>query len=178
MSEVKIIRAVDKDIQYAEAVSAMIDEAAKSKNSGLAHRTPEYIREKIQEGKAVIAFVDSEVAGFCYIATWQNDEFVSHSGLIVNPKFRGHGLATKIKKECFDLSRDKYPNAKIFGLTTSSAVMKINTALGYVPVTFPELTNDEAFWKGCETCANFDILKRTNRFNCLCVGMVYDPSKK
>lgn len=178
MAEIKIIRAGESDLKYADAVSAMIDEAAKSKNSGLAHRTPEYIREKIREGKAVIAFVDGEVAGFCYIATWQNCEFVSHSGLIVNPKFRGHGLATSIKRECFNLSRDKYPNAKIFGLTTSLAVMKINTELGYVPVTFSEVTNDEEFWKGCETCANFDILQRTKRFNCLCVGMVFDPAKQ
>lgn len=178
MSEIKIIRAEKKDTVYAQAISDMIDEAAKSKNSGLAHRTPEYITEKILEGKAVIAFIDAQVAGFCYIATWQNDEFVSHSGLIVNPKFRGHGLATAIKKECFLLSRDKFPKAKIFGLTTSPAVMKINSELGYVPVGFSQLTTDEEFWKGCETCANFDILQRTKRFNCLCTGMVFDPQTK
>ncbi|MCQ2975299.1 MAG: GNAT family N-acetyltransferase [Bacteroidales bacterium] len=176
MSEIKIIRAGVDDLKYAEGISKLIDEAAKSKNSGLAHRTPEYICEKIKEGKAVIAFVDNEIAGFCYIATWQNNTFISHSGLIVNPKFRGMGLAKAIKKECFNLSQDKYPNAKIFGLTTSLAVMKINTALGYEPVTFSELTTDEEFWKGCETCANFDILQRTKRFNCLCTGMLW--SKK
>ena len=174
---IRIIRAGEDALKYADDVSAMIDEAAKSKNSGLAHRTPEYIRQKIREGKAVIAFVNSEVAGFCYIATWQGGEFVSHSGLIVSPKFRGRGLATAIKKECFLLSRDKYPNAKIFGLTTSPAVMRINTELGYVPVAFPELTTDEEFWKGCETCANFDILQRTKRFNCLCTGMLFDPNR-
>jgi len=175
MSEIKIIRAEKKDTIYSKAISEMIDEASKSKNSGLAHRTPEYISEKILEENAVIAFVDNEVAGFCYIATWENEQFVSHSGLIVNPKFRGHGLAKAIKKECFLLSRDKYPHAKIFGLTTSAAVMKINTELGYIPVAFDALTKDEAFWKGCETCTNFDILKRTKRFNCLCTGMVYYP---
>ncbi|MBQ5453433.1 MAG: GNAT family N-acetyltransferase [Bacteroidales bacterium] len=176
MSDIKIIRADKDDVVYARAVSEMIDEAAKSKNSGLAHRTPEYITEKILEGKAVIAFVGDEVAGFCYIATWQNDEFVSHSGLIVNPKFRGRGLAKAIKKECFLLSRDKFPKAKIFGLTTSAAVMKINTELGYYPVAFSDLTTDEEFWKGCETCTNFDILQRTKRFNCLCTGMLFDPA--
>ncbi len=178
MSEITIIRATESDLKYAEAISHLIDEAAKSKNSGLAHRTPEYIREKILQGHAVIALAGDEIAGFCYIATWQNNTFISHSGLIVNPKFRGQGLATSIKRECFNLSRDKYPNAKIFGLTTSLAVMRINTALGYEPVTFSELTTDEEFWKGCETCANFDILQRTKRFNCLCTGMVYVPKNK
>lgn len=175
MCNIKIIRAGENELKYADGISQLIDEAAKSKNSGLAHRTPEYIRGKISEGKAVIALADNEVAGFCYIATWQNNQFISHSGLIVNPKFRGKGLAKAIKKECFNLSRDKYPEAKIFGLTTSLAVMRINTSLGYEAVTFSELTTDDEFWKGCETCANFDILQRTKRFNCLCTGMIYYP---
>ena len=174
VNDVKIIRAGKDDAVYAEKVSAMIDEAAKSKNSGLAHRTPEYVAQKILEGHAVIAFVGEEVAGFCYIALWEGGKFISHSGLIVSPKFRGFGLATAIKKECFLMSRDKYPNAVIFGLTTSPAVMKINTELGYHATGFSSLTTDGEFWKGCETCANYDILKRTKGANCLCVAMVYD----
>ncbi len=177
MCNIKVIRATVEDLKYADSISKLIDDAAKSKNSGLAHRTPEYIKQKITEGKAVIALAGDEIAGFCYIATWQDNQFISHSGLIVNPKFRGQGLAKTIKKECFNLSRDKYPNAKIFGLTTSLAVMRINTSLGYQAVTFSELTNDEEFWKGCETCANFDILQRTKRFNCLCTGMIFYPNK-
>lgn len=175
MSEVKIIRANSEHFKYAESISEMIREASLVKDSGLAQRSPEYIQKKIEEGKSVIAFVDDETAGFCYVETWGHGKYVANSGLIVSPKFRGHGLAKAIKKEAFALSRDLFPTAKLFGLTTSLAVMKINSDLGYKPVTFSELTDDEEFWKGCETCANYDILKRTKRFNCLCTGMLYDP---
>jgi hypothetical protein len=85
-------------------------------------------------------------------------------------------LAKKIKKAIFDLSRSKFPDAKIFGITTGLAVMKMNYELGYKPVTFSELTDDDEFWKGCQTCKNFDILTRTERKMCLCTGMLYDPA--
>jgi len=101
---------------------------------------------------------------------------VANSGLIVVEKFRGHGLAKRIKQKAFELSRQRYPETKIFGLTTGLAVMKINSELGYKPVTFSELTNDEAFWKGCQSCVNYDILQRTGRKHCLCTGMLYDPA--
>ncbi|MDA0844159.1 MAG: GNAT family N-acetyltransferase, partial [Bacteroidetes bacterium] len=66
----------------------------------------------------------------------------------------------------------------IFGITTGSAVMKINYQLGYQPVTFSELTDDPKFWDGCQTCLNYDILTRTNRKMCLCTGMLYDKHLK
>ena len=68
--------------------------------------------------------------------------------------------------------------AKIFGITTSLAVMRINSELGYKPVTFSELTSDESFWKGCQSCPNYDILTRNKRNNCLCTGMLYDPKQR
>ena len=85
------------------------------------------------------------------------------------------GVAKRIKKAAFDLSRKKFPHAKLFGLTTGEQVMRINTELGYVPVTFAKLTDDEQFWAGCKSCVNYDILLRTNMTKCLCTGMVYDP---
>ena len=93
-------------------------------------------------------------------------------------KFRGAGLAMKIKEEAFQLSRKIFPEAKMFGLTTSLAVMKINSAIGYKPVTFSELTDDDQFWKGCQSCAYYDILFRTNRTHCLCTAMLYDHAKE
>ena len=102
---------------------------------------------------------------------------VANSGLIVKPEYRQRGLAKKIKHKAFELSRQRFPNAKIFGLTTGLAVMKINTELGYVPVTFSELTDDPTFWKGCESCVNYDVLLRNNYTRCLCTGMLYDPAK-
>lgn len=129
------------------------------------------------EGKSVIAFhKDGSWAGFCYIETWSHGQFVANSGLVVSPKFRKMGLANMIKHKIFELSRLNYPKAKIFGLTTGLAVMKINSDLGYEPVTYSELTQDEEFWKGCQSCVNFEILKSKDRKNCMCTAMLYDPA--
>ena len=173
-----LMKVADNDHhQYAEIISKMIEEAAKIRGTGIAKRDPEYIRQKIAEGKAVIALDSAKVIGFCYIESWENKKYVANSGLIVHPDYRNTGLARTIKQAMFDLSKEKFPNAKLFGITTSLAVMKINSDLGYNPVTFSELTQDEAFWKGCQTCVNYDILRRTNRTLCLCTGMVCDLSK-
>ncbi len=166
-------------MQYVPEVEKAILAASQVKGTGLAKRSHEYLSAKIREGKAVIAFSgDGEFAGFCYIESWGHEKFVANSGLIVLEKFRGHGLAMNIKAEAFKLSRKVFPGAKMFGLTTSLAVMKINSALGYKPVTFSELTGDDEFWKGCQTCSYYDILFRTNRTHCLCTAMLYDPEKE
>jgi hypothetical protein len=52
--------------------------------------------------------------------------------------------------------------------------MKINSDLGYEPVTFSELTTSEDFWKGCKSCKNFGILMENERKMCLCTGMLFD----
>jgi len=170
--------ATEAHADYAETISYMIEDAARKRGTGISKRPPEYIRRKMSEGKAIIALADEEVAGFCYIETWGHNKYIANSGLIVNENFRKHGLATRIKKAAFKLSRKKYPDAKLFGITTSLAVMKINSDLGYRPVTFSELTTDEEFWKGCQSCPNYDILTRNQRSNCLCTAMLYDPHPK
>lgn len=176
--DVKIIKANERHVQFAEEICNMMADAAKQRGTGIAKRTPEYITSKIKEGKAIIALKGDRAAGFCYIETWGHGKYVANSGLIVHPDFRGSGLAKSIKEEIFQLSLEKFPDAKIFGITTSLAVMKINSDLGYKPVTFSELTNDEAFWKGCQSCKNYDILTRTDRSHCLCTGMLHDPGQK
>lgn len=168
--------ASEKDFQFAEAICQEMEESAKARGTGIAKRSPDYIRSKMEEGKAVIALTMSgEWAGFCYIETWSHGEYVANSGLIVKPTLRKSGLAKMIKRKIFQLSRDKYPNAKIFGLTTGLAVMKINSELGYEPVTYSELTQDEAFWAGCKSCINYEILMSKERKNCMCTAMLYDP---
>ena len=169
--------ASEQHLPYVEEILTTIDDATKVRGTGIAKREPSYIEAKIKEGKAVIAMNGDDFAGFCYIESWGHDEFVANSGLIVKEKYRGLGLAKKIKKKAFELSRERFPNAKLFGLTTGLAVMKINTELGYVPVTFSELTSDPTFWKGCESCVNYDVLQRNNNTCCLCTGMLYDPVK-
>ncbi len=164
--------------KYAETICNMMEDAAKIRGTGIAKRKPDYIRKKIGEGKAVIALIDSTVIGFCYIENWEGHKYVAHSGLIVHPEYRKTGLAKLIKKEVFELSRKKFPNSKIFGITTSMAVMKINSELGYKPVTFSELTQDLTFWSGCESCSNFDILQRTQKSMCLCTGMICEAEEK
>lgn len=175
MSEFNIFVATDEHINYVDVILQTIADAAKVRGTGIAKRNPEYILKKIEERKAIIALREETFAGFCYIETWGHEKFVANSGLIVADQFRGHGLAKAIKRKAFELSRQRYPQAKIFGLTTGLAVMKINSELGYRPVTFSELTDDDLFWKGCQSCVNYDILVRTERKHCLCTGMLYDP---
>ncbi len=174
--KIKVVVASDKHVKYVDEINDAIDMASKQRGTGIARRTYEYLFDKIREGKAIIALDDDKFAGFCYIETWGNKNFVANSGLIVVPEYRGNGLAKKIKQKAFELSRKKYPNAKIFGLTTGLAVMKINHELGYRPVTFSELTDDDMFWNGCKGCVNYDILERMNRTKCLCTAMLYDPA--
>ena len=151
---IEVIVASEKHLSYVETILDTIEKAAKVRGTGIAKRSPEYVKQKMLEGKAIIALEGDKFAGFTY---------------------RGHGLAKRIKRKAFELSRSRFPDAKIFGLTTGLAVMKINSELGYRPVTFSELTDDEAFWKGCQSCVNYDILQRTNRRMCLCTGMLFDP---
>lgn len=171
--------AEERHAHFAKQICDEMAASAKARGTGIAKRTPEYLHLKMTEGKAVIAFTKKgEWAGFCYIETWGHGKFVANSGLIVAPEHRKSGLAREIKEQIFELSRKKYPDAKIFGLTTGLAVMKINSELGYVPVTYSELTDDEAFWKGCQSCVNYEILMSKERKNCLCTAMLYNPEDK
>lgn len=174
-----IVVAGEQHIKYSQTICDEMESSAKARGTGIAKRSPDYITEKMREGKAVIALTENgEWAGFCYIETWEHGNYVANSGLIVAPQFRKSGLAREIKMKVFKLSRTKYPNAKIFGLTTGLAVMKINSDLGYEPVTYSELTQDDEFWKGCQSCVNFEILKSKDRKNCMCTAMLYDPADK
>jgi GNAT superfamily N-acetyltransferase len=174
--EITILTANESHQQYAEEICALIETSAKERGTGIAKRDPEYVRQKIRNQNAVIAFYGEQLVGFCYIEIWSHGKYVANSGLIVSPEYRKSGIAKKIKKAVFDLSREKYPDAKVFGITTSLAVMKINSSLGYQPVTFSELTQDDAFWNGCKSCKNYDILDRNERKMCLCTAMLA-PSK-
>ncbi len=165
------------DVHYSTIITDEMEASAKARGTGIAKRSPEYIAQKMQEGKAVIAHTpDGTWVGFCYIEAWGHEQFVANSGLIVAPTFRKSGVAKLIKKRVFDLSREKYPHAKIFGLTTGLAVMKINSELGYEPVTYSELTDDEQFWAGCKSCVNYETLMSKDRKNCFCTAMLYDPA--
>jgi GNAT superfamily N-acetyltransferase len=174
MSFVVIDVANNSHKHHADLICQMMQDAAKVRGTGIAKRQPVYIQQKMDEGKAIIALDAERVVGFCYIESWDNDKYVANSGLIVHPDYRGLGLAKKIKSETFKLSLKKFPMAKLFGITTSMAIMKINSDLGYYPVTFSELTQDDKFWDGCKSCANYDILQRTNKTMCICTGMSCD----
>ena len=168
------------DLQFSEKICQAYWASAQERGTGIAKRDPTYISKKIEAGNAIIALTtnDGDLAGFCYIETWDHEAFVANSGLIVLPEFRKFGLARQIKEQAFALSRDRYPKAKLFGLTTSSAVMRINSDLGYRPVAFNQLTSDEKFWDGCRTCVNHSILVSKDFQNCLCTGMLLDPDEQ
>ncbi len=164
------------DTHFSVRITDEMESSAKARGTGIAKRSPEYIAQKMLEGKAVIAMTRlGHWVGFCYIEEWSHGKFVANSGLIVAPEFRKSGVAKTIKQRIFALSREKYPDSKIFGLTTGLAVMKINSDLGYEPVTYSELTDDEVFWAGCKSCVNYDILMSKERKNCMCTAMLFDP---
>ena len=174
----KIVIANKSHTIYAQQICNTISEAAKVRGTGIAKREPEYIIEKMEKGNAVIALDGKKLAGFCYIEAWSHGKFVANSGLIVHPNYRGKGIAKAIKKKVFEHSRTKFPTSKIFSITTGLPVMKLNSDLGYKPVTFSELTDDQSFWKGCKTCKNYDVLQRTKQQMCLCTGMLFDPNQQ
>lgn len=175
--EIKVMVADESHEKYVDTILCTIESAAKVRGTGIAKRSHAYVANKMKEAKAVIALCGDRFVGFSYIETWGNRQYVTTSGLIVHPDFRGRGVAKRIKDLTFTLARTRWPNAKIFSLTSGAAVMAMNTQLGYHPVTFAELTDDEAFWRGCEGCVNVDVLKRTGRKYCICTGMLYDPEE-
>lgn len=177
--EIHIQTAGVEHISYAEEICNEMESSAKARGTGIARRSPSYISEKMLEGKAIIALTGTgQWVGFCYIETWSHGKYVANSGLIVAPQFRKLGVAKNIKEAIFNLSREKYPAAKIFGLTTGLAVMRINSELGYEPVTYSELTQEDAFWNGCKSCVNYEILLSKDRKNCLCTAMLFDSEEK
>lgn len=173
--QVSVMFATEEHTKYAQLIVDLIYKSALQRGTGIARRSPEYIIEKIRGEKAVVAMYGDRLIGFSYIESWGHGDYVATSGLIVDPEFRKLGLAGRIKNKTFELARRRFPYAKIFSITTSLPVMKLNTRLGYKPVTFSELTSDEEFWKGCEGCVNYDVLQRNNRRMCLCYGMLFDP---
>ena len=175
--EIKVLVALPEHEKYVDTILETIRIAAKKRGTGIAERTHDYVATKMREGKAVIALAGERFAGFSYIETWGNKHYVTTSGLIVHPDFQGMGVAKRIKDYTFTLARVRWPHAKIFSLTSGDAVMKMNTALGYVPVSFNQLTDDDAFWRGCRGCINHPILEMKNRKFCICTGMLYDPAQ-
>lgn len=177
MGEIKILVADASHEKYVDTILETIRIAAKKRGTGIAERTHEYVATKMRESKAVLALDGDKFAGFSYIETWGNKSYVTTSGLIVHPDYLGRGVAKQIKNYTFTLARVRWPQAKVFSLTSGDAVMKMNMQLGYDPVSFNQLTDDEAFWRGCEGCTNHEILQLKERKFCICTGMLYDPAK-
>ncbi|MDE6382858.1 MAG: GNAT family N-acetyltransferase [Paramuribaculum sp.] len=175
IKDISVIFAEPDHAVHAQYIVDLIYESALQRGTGIAKRSPEYIAKKITGGKAVVAMHGDRLVGFSYIESWAHGDFVATSGLIVDPEYRHLGLAAAIKEKTFQLARLRFPYAKLFSITTSLPVMKLNSRMGYKPVTFSELTDDDEFWKGCQGCCNYDILQRNNRRMCLCTGMLYDP---
>lgn len=166
------------DIRYAGEIVKETEASAIARGTGIAKRTPESVAQKMRDGKAVIAVTSSgQWVGFAYFQAYENDKFVSNSGLIVSPRFRNSGVAKAIKERVFKMSRKLYPEAKIMSITSGAAIMKMNTALGFEPVTFSAITQDEFFWEGCKNCVNYNILEGKKKCNCLCTAMLFDPEK-
>ena len=177
MKDIIVREAEEPDGRFAQLICDEMHASAIIRGTGISKRSPESIIAKMKDGKAVIAVTsDNQWVGFSYIEIWANGEFVSNSGLIVAPQYRGDGVARKIKEKVFMLARTKYPNAKIFSITTGLVIMKMNAALGFNTVTYNEIVQDAAFWKGCRSCVNYAILKSKKYKNCLCTSMLFVPT--
>ncbi|MET0463474.1 MAG: N-acetyltransferase [Chitinophagaceae bacterium] len=177
MNTIIVRTATEDDAVFAEMIAAEMEASAIARGSGISKRSPSSLIRKMKEGKAIIAVTTAhQWAGFSYVEIWSNGEFVSNSGLIVAPVYRGNGVARQIKQKVFELARRLYPNAKVFSITTGLAIMKMNAELGFAPVTFNELPHDRAFWKGCKSCVNYSILTGKKCGNCLCTAMLYEPN--
>ena len=172
---VTVITANESHVAYIPEILSAIETAAKNKNNSIVMRSPEYLACKMKEGKAVLALKGTEFVGFCYIETWQRKKYVANSGLIVRPEYRGQGVARLIKQLIFEICRKRFPQAKIFGLTKSMAVRKINASLGFEEVSYSKLTTDPIFWEGCSTCPYYHKLLAHDKASCECIGMLYDP---
>jgi hypothetical protein len=168
--------AIPSDVVFAAEIIKEMESSAIERGSGISKRSASAIIEKIDNGKAIVAVTENgEWVGFSYIEAWNDEEFVSNSGLIVSPKHRNQGVASQIKKQIFNLSRYRYPAAKVFSITSGSAIMKMNTRLGFEPVAYAEVAQEPRFWEGCKSCVNYDILQSKNKCNCLCTAMLFDP---
>ena len=176
--QIDVMVADESHAVYADEICEEVFISARERGTGIARRTPAYIIEKMKAGKAVIAIAeDGSFAGFSYIETWGGKKYVANSGLIVSHQFRGQGVAMRINKRIFQLSQERFPDAKMLSITTGAAVMKMNYTLGFRPVPFSSLTDDPEFWKGCQGCRNFKILESNNYKMCLCTGLLYDPAE-
>ncbi|MCF0072856.1 hypothetical protein LZD49_20415 [Dyadobacter sp. CY261] len=170
--------ATEADLIYTEQICQEMHDSAIARGCGISKREPSQLIDKIMEGKAVIAINgDNQWVGFSYIEVYENGQYVSNSGLIVSPAYRKRGVAWEIKQRIFDLSRTIYPNAKIFSITTGSAVMKMNSKLGFEPVSYAEITKDSRFWEGCKSCVNHATLISKNCKNCFCTAMLFEPGQ-
>ncbi|QEM11192.1 GNAT family N-acetyltransferase [Mucilaginibacter rubeus] len=168
--------AIPADVVFADQIIKEMESSAIARGSGISKRSAASVIEKIDTGKAIVAVTENgEWVGFSYIETWDDGRFVSNSGLIVSPQHRNQGVASEIKNRIFNLSRDKYPTAKIFSITSGLAIMKMNTRLGFEPVTYSEVAQEPRFWDACKSCVNYDVLQSKNRCNCLCTAMLFDP---
>ncbi len=176
MKDIIVREASEEDGRFAKVITDEMMASAIVRGSGISKRSPASIIKKIREGKAVIAVTsDNDWVGFSYIEVWANGAFVSNSGLIVSPEYRGRGVAKLIKNKIFELSKSLYPNSGIFSITTGLAIMKMNASLGFETVTFNEITHEKEFWNGCKSCVNYNILTHKHYKNCLCTAMLYTP---
>lgn len=144
----------------------------------ISEHSPELLETKMKKGEAVIAFAsDGRWAGFSFISSCENGSYISNSALVIAPEFRHTGLVKKIKRKIFELSREMYPDACIFSLTSDLTVMKMNHKLGFKRVNFSELPSNSLFWESCKSCINCPVLMSQERKNCLCTAMLYNPKQ-
>jgi len=178
----EVRRAAESDLQFVPSVASAIDDEVAAGAIGIARRSAADLASRIRTGEAIIALAaeatsdhapaGADWAGFCYVAAWEEGRFVSTSGLIVAPQHRGRGLAKRLKERALELAAERYPGAIAFGLSTSSAVARINEELGFRAASYSALPADSAFWDGCRTCPLHADLVANERRTCHCRAVI------
>ncbi len=168
-----IVRASTEDDEHLAPIAAGLIEEA-SKDFDIARREVDFLASKIRSGRAALALLGKKLIGFGYWSDWEDGKFLSHSGLVVIPAMRGHGLGRHLKAVLFETSKARRPDAVLMSLTTSPTVRAYNEALGFKPCSLDDLTDDPAFWEGCKACRNYAEVQAKG-LRCCCEAMILRP---
>lgn len=169
---IRVRRATPRDTHQASSISRALRREVARGTHGMASRSPGSIRKSMEQGRAVLALDGERWVGFCYVSPWEGGKFVSTSALLVRPRYRRRGVGRRLKKAALLLCRQRFPESRPFGLTTSETVAEMNRQLGFRIVGYDAIPRDPGFWKACKSCPFHGILRRHRGRRCHCTAML------
>lgn len=134
----------------------------------------------------VVAFImNSEVklvpVGYNAATFIFEDGSLEIGGLIVNPRYRGLGIATIVKKEIMSQAQECFPGRKLITFANRNSE-KLNRKFGFVDATEEEVPRS-ALHVCKEECTKYTDLQESNRMRapedqvlCCDTILIHDPS--